>query len=251
MVVAAFTAGTGLVIDAATFVVSAVSLAMMRAASLITPSKREEEVDAETSSASAEEQDAQVSFGHFLRTSWLIQAILLIATVGGFCWGGLLEVALPALVHGPMHGSASGYGAILAACTGGALAGSIFAGMLGKLKHKGLIMLLDGLLMAVSMALVPVGGVFGAMVWMLIAGAVNSITNVQLFTIIQLIVPRHLLGRVMGVLMFGSFGMYPISAALVGVLSNHFGPAILFPCSALLFGLVVLLGFTQKALREI
>jgi MFS family permease len=251
VVVAAFTAGAGLAIDAATFLVSAVSLALMRAANSATSRTREAGESRENPQASTQEQGAQVSFWRYLHTSRLIQVILLIAGASGFCFGGLLEVALPTLIHGPMHGDASGYGAILAAWGAGALGGGIFAGTLGKRKHKGLLMLGDGLILAASIALLPTGGIAFAMVCMLIGGVANSITNVLLFTVVQLVIPRHLLGRVMGLLMFGSLGTYPISVAVVGTLSNQFGPAILFPGSSLLLALVMLFGMTQRVAREL
>jgi hypothetical protein len=69
--------------------------------------------------------------------------------------------------------------------------------------------------------------------------------------VVQLVIPRHLLGRVMGLLMFGSLGTYPISVAVVGALSNQFGPAILFPFSGLLLALVMLFGMTQRVAREL
>ena len=250
VVVAAFTAGAGLAIDAVTFIVSAVSLAMMRAAHVATSRKREAGESRENPQASTHEQEAQVSFWHFLRTSRLIQVVLLVALAAGFCFGGLLAVALPTLVHGPLHGGASDYGAILAGWGAGALGGGILAGTLGKLKHKGLLMLGDGLLLAASMALLPNWGVPGAVVLMLIGGVANSVTTVLLFTVVHLVIPRHLLGRVMGLLMFSSFGTYPLSVALVGVLSNQFGPAILFPFSGLLLALVMLFGMTQRVARE-
>ena len=78
---------------------------------------------------------------------------------------------------------------------------------------------------------------------MLIGGIANSGITVLLFTTIQLAMPRYL--------MFSSFGLYPLSVALAGVLSNQFGPAILFPFGGLLLGLVMLFGMTQRALREI
>lgn len=68
---------------------------------------------------------------------------------------------------------------------------------------------------------------------------------------VHLVIPRHLLGRVMGLLMFSSFGTYPLSVALVGALSNQFGPAILFPFSGLLLALVMLFGMTQQVAREL
>lgn len=251
VVVAAFTAGAGMAIDAATFLVSAVSLALMRTVHSATPGQREEGEGQENPSASTQEQGEQVSFWKYLSTSRLIQVILLMFIVIGLFSGGLIEVALPTLVHGPMHGGASSYGIILAAWGAGALVGSILAGMLGKQKHKGLAILLAGLIVAAAIALLPTWGVIGAVICMLIGGIANSGVTVLLFTAIQLAIPRHLMGRVMGLLMFSSFGLYPVSVALAGVLSNRFGPAILFPFGGLLLGLVMLFGMTQRALREI
>ena len=58
---------------------------------------------------------------------------------------------------------------------------------------------------------------------MLIGGIANSGITVLLFTAIQLAIPLHLMGRIMGLLMFSSFGLYPLSVALAGVLSNQLG----------------------------
>ena len=43
----------------------------------------------------------------------------------------------------------------------------------------------------------------------------------------------------MGILMFASYGTYPISVALGGMLTNHFGPVILFPFGGLVLGIMV------------
>ena len=107
VVVATFIAGAGLAIDAATFLVSAVSLALMRTAHRATPGTRGEGESREHPSTSTQQQGAQVGdqgFWHFLLTSRLIQVILLMFIVIGLVSGGLIEVALPTLVHGPMHG---------------------------------------------------------------------------------------------------------------------------------------------------
>jgi MFS family permease len=247
VVVAAFTAGAGLAIDAVTFVVSAVSLAAMRSSHGTSRSKSKEEESRGNSLESRPEPGISISFWRFLYISRLIQVILLLDIVAGLCFSGLLEVALPTLVHGPMHGGAGGYGAILAAWGLGALAGGVLAGTLGTYEHKGLLMLGAGLIMSVSMALLPSGGLTFAVVCMLIAGLANSMTSVLFFTVVQLAIPRHLMGRVMGLLMLSSTGMYPLSVALAGVLSNRFGPAILFPFSGLVLALVMLVGMTQRA----
>src|SRR5258708_29921081 len=108
VVVAAFTAGADLATDAVTFIVSAVSLYLVRAAHLATRRKRDAGDSRENPQASTHQQEAQVSFWHFLRTSRLIQVVLLVALAAGFCFGGLLAVALPPplprpLPAGPTH----------------------------------------------------------------------------------------------------------------------------------------------------
>jgi MFS family permease len=250
-VVAAFTPAAALAIDAGTFLVSALSLALMRATHRAAPGTGKQAARREKPVSGVQEQAEQISLWRFLRASRLIQGTLLIFMMIGLVSGGLIEVALPALVHGPLHGNASSYGFILAAWGAGALVGAVLAGALGKLQHKGLIMLLAGLLMAALIALLPTWGIPGAIVCMLIAGVAGSIVNVVLFTAVQLAIPRHLMGRVMGLLLFGSFGVYPLSVALAGVLSNQLGPAIIFPFGGLVLALAMLLGLTQRALREI
>lgn len=255
VVVAALSSGVAMTIDTVTFVVSAVSLAMMRTIRTGTPGKSGEgdsaQTDAEGQADETASGEVQITFGRFLRTSRLMQVSMVVSIAANFCFGGLLEVALPTLVHGPMHAGASGYGMIMAAFGGGALAGGMLAGMLAGLKRKGLIALLAILIMAIMIALLPYGGVIGAVLCMLISGFVNSISNVLLITLIQLIIPRHLTGRVMGLLMFAAFGTYPVSVALGGVLTNQLGPTILFPLSGLMLFLAILFGITQKELRDL
>jgi MFS family permease len=251
IIVAALTAAAALAIDAGTFLVSALSLALMRTTHRGAPGTGKQAARRGNPFSSVQERVEPISLWRYLFTSRLIQGTLLIFLVIGLVSGGSIEVALPALVHGPLHGSASGYGIILAAWGAGALVGAIVAGTLGKRKHKGLIMLLAGLLMAALIALLPTWGVPGAVGCMLMAGVAGSIVNVVLFTAIQLAIPSYLMGRVMGLLLFGSFEVYPLSVALAGVLSNQLGPAIFFPFSGLLLALAMLFGMTQRALREI
>lgn len=249
-VVAVFSAAAALAIDAATFFVSAVSLALMRETKRVTPGQAGQEQPA----TGAEEQGVQVAvqgFWQFLLTSRLLQVSLLLFIVISIVSGGLIEVALPALVQGPMHGAASGYGFILAGWGAGALVGSIFAGMLGKLKHQGMIILLGGLIVAIMIALLPVGGIPGAVICMVIGAIANSGFTVLFFTAVQLNIPGHLMGRIMGLIMFSSLGLYPVSTALAGWLTTLVGPAILFPFGGLVVGLMMLFGMTQKVLRDL
>jgi len=204
----------------------------------------------------AAEQQKQASeqpmkFWKFVRTSQVLQAAFLVALFANITFGGLLEVALPSLAHGPFATGATGYGAILAAFGAGALLGGIVTGMLGNIPHRGTFALGVAILQAIAVALIPYGGLAGAIVCMAAMGIFNSVTNVIFITIIQQIIPRHLLGRVMGAFMFASFGSYPLSVAIVGTIVAHLGPAIIFPISGAVLGIAVVFGLFQKQLREL
>lgn len=251
VIVAGFTSAVALAIDAGTFFISAGSLALMRGTTHAIPDGSQTEASQDHPLEAAQEAGTPISFWGYLGTSRLIQISMLMFIVGSLVTGGVIEVALPALVQGPMHGSASGFGFILASWGAGALIGSILAGMLGKFKHKGLMVLLGGVIMAAMFALLPVGGVPGAVVCMVIAGIAASGFAVLFFTAVQMTIPSHLMGRVMGLLMFSSSGLYPVSTALAGVFATHFGPAVLFPFAGLVLAAVMLFGMTQKVLRAL
>lgn len=251
VIVAGFTSGVALAIDAATFLVSAGSLALMRGTKPALKSTSQTEASQATPATNREEQGAQVSFWQYLSTSRLIQISLLLFIVSSLATGGLIEVGLPALLKGPMHGSASNFGFIMAGWGAGAFVGSIVVGALGKSKHKGVLILLGGLITSAMFALLPVVGPWGAIACMLIAGLSSSGFAVLFFTELQLRIPGHLMGRIMGLLMFSAQGLYPVSSVLAGVLAIHFGPVILFPLGGLLLALTLLFGMTQKALREL
>jgi hypothetical protein len=57
------------------------------------------------------------------------------------------------------------------------------------------------------------------------------------------------MGRVMGVMMLCSFGTFPISVAVAGVLVRHLGPAPFFPISGALVAVAILGGLTQRDFR--
>jgi len=195
--------------------------------------------------------DRQVTFWQFVRESQVVQVAFVVSLFANITFGGLLEVALPSLAHGPLAAGATGYGAILAAFGAGALLGSIATGMLGNIPYRGAVALLVAILQAIVLALIPYGGLAGAVVCMAAMGICNSVTNILFITIIQQIIPRHLLGRIMGVFMFASIGSYPLSVAIVGVVVAHFGPTIIFPIGGATLFLAVAFGLTRWQLREL
>jgi predicted MFS family arabinose efflux permease len=256
VIVASVRSGVAFVIDAITFVVSALALAGMRgnrAAAGAHPDAPTATVET-TDEATPAESSAQEpkTFWALLRVSRLLQVGLTVSIVANLAFGGLIEVALPDLAHGPLHAGATGFGLMISAFGAGALTGSLIGAMLGRLPRRGLIALLMSLVQAVFVAIVPfTGGLTGATISIALWGIANAMSNVLLITLLQQKMPRALLGRIMGAFMFANFGLYPLSVAVGGLVVDRFGPAILFPITgAMMFG-AILYGIAQRELRNL
>lgn len=253
-VVSAVSSGVALAIDAGTFVVSAMSLVAMRSKKIAVGVTENVALLAEqpATPGSASASEPAPGLWQIVRSSALVQVAFVVAVIANLTFGGMVEVALPTLVHGPLNAGAAGFGLLLAFFGAGALIGSIVTGMLSKLSHRGMIALLVAIVQAGAVALIPyAGGLIGALVCMLLMGITNSITNVLFITLVQQTLPRTQLGRVMGVIMFASFGSYPLSVLLAGILVAHTGPAIMFPVSAAFLAAGALFGLSRREIRKL
>jgi hypothetical protein len=81
-------------------------------------------------------------------------------------------------------------------------------------------------------------------------GALNGFGNVITITALQRWAQPQLLGRLMGLVLLASFGIFPVSVALGGIVVHDFGPAPFFPIAGALLGTAVLGGLTQRSWRE-
>jgi MFS family permease len=243
-------------IDALTFVVSAITLTLMQHGRRTSKFKTTPEYQLTSVSSNSLDYTStfspDISFWQLLRTWRLLQVAFLVIIFGNFLFNGLFEVALPVLARNQFLTGASGYGLLLALFGGGSLLGGLVAGGLGKIAHRGMLMLTLIMILGIIYALIPfVGGFQGAVVLLGSAGFTNGMLTVLAFTILQQQAPYHLLGRLMGVFLFASLGLYPFSVALVGILSSHFGPAIIFPISAIMMVGASAFGWFQREIREL
>src|SRR5262249_20262836 len=142
VLVAALGAAAAFAVDAATFALSAATLAAVPRRTLPRSTPADDATDVPTVRG-------------LLRTSRVLQIMLLITIPANLGVGGEGEVALPALAHGTLHASAAGYGALVAAFGGGALAGVLVAGQLGPLRRPAIIGSAAFLLEAPCVAAVP------------------------------------------------------------------------------------------------
>ncbi len=235
-------------VDTASFLLSAASLAGIRHQQQV-----EASAGAVTGPAPAADRPGPkpASVWTVLRTERVLQLIMLINCAANLALGGLDEVALPDLVDGPFHSGAAAYGALLAAFGAGALVGTIAAGQMRPSHRPALVGSFAFLVESVALVLVPVvmgvGGAAGAMV---LVGAGNGFGNILTITAFQVWAPKELMGRLMGLLLVTSFGVFPISAAATALFVHRFGPELFFPVAAAVLAAALLMALSQHSWRD-
>jgi MFS family permease len=236
------------------FVVSALTLILMRGehrpAEAVTAQKEQALAQEAPGGEATFAQD--ITFWRLIRTWRLLQVAFLVIIFGNFLFNGLFEVALPTLARDQFMSGAGGYGLLLAMFGAGSLLGGLIAGSLGKIAHRGLLMLICIMTLGVLYSFVPfAGGLPGAALLIGCAGLTNGMLTVLAFTVMQQQAPPHLLGRLLGIFLFASLGLYPLSVALVGVVSSHVGPVILFPISGAMMLGAAAFGWLQRDIRKL
>jgi hypothetical protein len=227
-------------VDAFSFLVSAVTLWMMRddAVSIAAPIPGENMLSA-----------IRAGIVYVWQTPFLRTAYLLIMAVNLFCVGPL-EVGIPYLANTRLKEGVVAFGLIMAAYGGGNLAGILLAGTLPKpapviLKRITVILVLVfgvGLVGLSQLTTTAVGFIIA-----LIMGMGNGYLALSYITIIQRLTPAAMLGRMMSLLMLANLGLVPISQAVTGGLIQFSLQAVFIGAGILIF----LVGLWAAARKEL
>lgn len=150
-------------------------------------------------------------------------------------------ILFPAVARDVLGTGAEGYGALMAAMGVGALGGAVGLAILGDRRHKGRLLHGNRLLFACAVA------VFGlsrstplSMAALLIAGYAFITQLAVTNTLLQLLVPDGLRGRVMSSYTWALGGFWPLGALLIGAIGDRLGaPSAILFCS----GAALLLAF--------
>jgi predicted MFS family arabinose efflux permease len=186
-----------------------------------------------------------------LRSERVLQLALLVTVVANLGSGGIDGVALPSLAHGPLHTGAGGFGALIAAFGAGALLGTLVAAHVGRARRPALAGSAAFLAEAVFMAVIPyLGNAFGAAAALIGLGAMNGFGNVVMITAFQRWAPPDMLGRLSGLLMLASVGVFPVSVVVAAFVVHDLGPAPFFPLAAAVLALAIGLGLSQRSWRN-
>lgn len=231
-------AGTaaGFGVDAASFVLSALFLAALALA----PRDR-------TASRPSALRDFLNGLA-YLKQQRLLRYMIVMASVFFFGQAGATYVGLPVLAKGPLAAGPGGLGLLFSASGVGALLGGAIGGMV-HVRRRGLI----GGVLIIAMGCVIAAIALTRTLWaaaalLFLSGAAMSWVGITYMTVIQQTTDRAFMGRVMGMLMFGIYGMYPFSYGLAGWLTEAVGVHKLF---ALGGALIVVAGLMGLAVREV
>lgn len=239
--VVAFSPVAMLLIDSGTFLLSAGTLLLIRGSRHAQP---------ESSPDGAPDEARTV--WDFIRGSALFRVILLMMAVFGLAIAGTLQVALPLLSKERAALGVTGYGLLMSALGVGWLLGALASRRLSRVTHQGRLVI--GLLATDGILLTTLPWVPGepAMLGIMLAlGASDGALLIIVLTVLQRMPPPHLRGRVLGLLAFVTFAMYPISAAFAGAVLSHSAASSFFVFTGSGVFVVALIGVASASIRQV
>jgi predicted MFS family arabinose efflux permease len=236
-------------LDAASFVLSAITLQRVRSAM-----RRSDDAapgSRPLARTVSHPEPGQPTVLGLLRSERILQISLLITVAANLGSAGMDQVALPSLAHGPLHAGADGYGGLIAAFGAGALLGTIAASQASRARRPAVAGSVAFLGQALFIAVIPyLGGTLPAGAALAAVGVLNGFGNVVMLTVFQRWAPPAMLGRLTGLLLTTSFGVFPISVALAALVVHGLGPAPFFPLAAAAVAIALLVGLTQRTWRD-
>jgi MFS family permease len=241
-------------VDTVSFLLSAVSLAGVRRAQTLPPEPVAVPWAAPAGPIQAPAGPTQAPAGPTVRQLVATEPVLIIlltttlaANLGS---GGLGEVALPDLARTSFHLGAAGYGGLIATFGGGALIGTLVAAQSRVLRRPAVVGSLAFLGAAGCAAAVPyLGSAVAGGGALLGYGALTGFGNVVTITAVQRWAPAALMGRLMSLVLLASFGIFPVSVLLGGLIVRAFGPAAFFPLASAALALAVGAALTTRRWR--
>jgi hypothetical protein len=230
--------GVALAIDAASFVVSAGTLLMLRSLPAL-------------GAGAGQHPLAAVAEG--LRFAWSrpgFRWLVGMTATANFLIAGPLMVGIPVLAQTRFPQGAAAYGLILSAYAAGNLLGYLGAGAVPRVSSAVFTAIVVGLFLgfgAVVAALAFITSTWLAVALMAALGIGNGYIAVTVMSTLQRMTPETMLGRVMSMLMLAMIGLMPLSQAFAGA-AIRLGPAALFvPAGAGLAALGVVAGLRHRS----
>jgi MFS family permease len=193
-------------------------------------------------------------FTYLMSSSWLWVTTLLasVANVGL----ATLAVSLPKLVHTVYGEGVWLLGALFSASALGSIAASLIIGQLHRLRHRGIFAYLGLILAFISLFVlgIPVPHMLVIAVSLTACSLIGfglGAFSVIYYTTLQQLVPEDKLGRVSSIDWIGSLAFEPIGLAVIGILTDRWGPSLVFLVAGVVNVTTALIGLSVRGIREL
>jgi MFS family permease len=233
--IAAFGTGVCFAINAVTFLAVLTSLLMMRPEELV---QIERDPDPPGVFRGIREG---LSWALASPQTRLVLAIVTVVSTVGFNF----HVILPLLASDTLETGPEVFGILSACFGGGALVGALLSAALGRASWKVLVAGTGGFSLSL-LALAPVATVWACAVLLFITGVCFTLWTSNANSILQLLAPDHLRGRVVSLYLWAFAGFAPLGGLLAGWLTDVGGTELAFVVAG-----VTGLGMTLLAAREL
>ena len=172
----------------------------------------------------------------FLKQEKLLLGLLVLGFVP-LTFGFSVTFLAPVFNHEALAGNASTLSLLLSATGIGALVGSLFLARLGNIKEKGKLMFRAGYLWAISICLFSTARTIEtALILISLTGLFGAIIGSLNMGLTQLLVPDHIRGRVMSIMMM-THSFMPIGLIPVSSIAENYGITSAIMLSGTLVGL--------------
>jgi MFS family permease len=184
-------------------------------------------------------QEMRGGFSYMKREPSLI-ALTVLACLTTFL-GLPMTTLLPVIARDIFHGDAALYSRMMAFAGAGSVLGALIMAWLGRHKHMGLAMLL----VQVAFGIFVVAFSQSRVLWvsevlLFFAAATVMIVTASTTSLVQLIVPDHLRGRVVSIYMVAFRGGMPLGSLASGTAASIWGAPIVLAVNGALVSLVAL-----------
>ncbi|HEX6655356.1 MAG TPA: MFS transporter [Candidatus Limnocylindria bacterium] len=223
LVIAAFQTGPAFAVDAISFGVATVTMALVRGGRR-TPHSQE--------SADEPRRGLLGDIGSGLSYAWgdpAVRSLVLLSAAFNFAFSGPISVGLPYLADHRFAGGAALFGLMLSTFGAGAVAGALLAGSMKHVPQLGAVVLVIAFVMGLGLAIIGLSpNVYLTLAAGLLIGLGAGFINVRVVAWLQQRTPEALRGRVMSLVLLGAVGLQPIGLGVAGAIIDLGAVSLMF-----------------------
>lgn len=229
--------------DALTFLISALTLRLMRVPSSVGSNQLQ-----------SDENSLIASIREGLSVVWndaALRAFFVMIALANLLVNGPISVGIPVLADTRFPEGAAAFGILMSAFGGGSLLGTLLAGALPRPPARSMGVVLGVIWSGLGLGILALGLIASTPLAALVTGLMgvaDGYVVILFITWLQRRTPEALLGRMMSLLMFASAGLLPLSNLLTGALIN-LNVAAVFVGGGGLMALVVFIFLLNPSVR--